>query len=193
MNPEIRLVSKGIPGSMVGAALTVKARPGDNLLIHKALDMAGPGDVVVVSNEGDRGRALAGEVMVTHAEYRGIPGIVFDGPIRDMDVLKDSNLFLYATGSTPGGPFKFGPGEINVPIACGGITVVPGDLIIGDPDGVIVVPRSDAEEILSQAKEFAQKDQAKVAKAREGKLDRAWVERALGEKGCEIIDGEYPG
>ena len=179
-------------GNMVGVALTVKARPGDNLMLHKALNMIEPGDVVVVSNEGDRSQSLMGEVMAAYAKSRGVAGFVFDGPMRDIDSLYDGGVPFYATGTTPGGPFKEGPGEINVPIACGGIMVNPGDIIVGDPDGVIVIPRRDAERVLEAARKFMEQDQSKLKAAQEGHATRDWVDEKLEEKGCEIIDDAYP-
>jgi regulator of RNase E activity RraA len=191
ISSQIRLLSSPANEIMVGVALTVKARPGDNLMIHKALDLAGPGDVIMVSNEGDRTQSLVGEVMVTHAQFRGIAGLVLDGPIRDIGAISKMSIPVYGAGVTPGGPFKDGPGEINVPIACGGIHVEPGDIVLGDKDGVIIIPRLDAPAILMEAKRFSTEDQGKVAAAAAGTLSRAWVDRTLEAKKCEIIDAVY--
>ncbi|MGI6074748.1 MAG: RraA family protein [Pyramidobacter sp.] len=192
IHSDIHLMTKPGNSNMVGVALTVKARPGDNLMLHKALNMIEPGDVVVVSNEGDRSQSLMGEVMAAYAKSRGVAGFVLDGPMRDIDSLYDGDVPFYATGTTPGGPFKEGPGEINVPIACGGIMVNPGDIIVGDPDGVIVIPRQDAEKVLEAARKFMEQDQGKFKAAQEGNAKRDWVDKKLMEKGCEIIDGTYP-
>ncbi len=189
MSSAIRLISKPFSGSMVGPALTVKARPGDNLMLHKALNMIEEGDIIVVSNAGDRSQSLMGEIMAAYAKFRKAGGFVFDGPIRDVNALYELGIPVYATGSTPGGPFKEGPGEINVPIACGNIHVNPGDIILGDSDGVIVIPRRDAAALLEAAKKFSAADKAKYEAAIQGKSDRSWVEKALEAKGCEIIDG----
>lgn len=188
MNSEIRLMTRPFSGSMVGPALTVKARPGDNLMLHKALNMIEEGDIIVVSNAGDRSQSLMGEVMAAYAKFKKIGGFVFDGPIRDVDALYDLGLPIYATGSTPGGPFKEGPGEINVPIACGNIHVNPGDIILGDTDGVIVIPRQDAAALLEAARKFAATDKAKFDAAVTGQSDRSWVDKSLEAKGCTIID-----
>lgn len=193
LSSEIQLMSSPEDAIMAGVALTVKARPGDNLMIHKALNMAGPGDVIVVSNEGDRSQSLVGEIMVTYAQVKGVAGLVFDGPIRDIGAISEMGIPVYATGTTPGGPFKEGPGEINVPIACGGISVEPGDIILGDEDGVIVIPRRDAPAILEAAKKFQASDGAKLLAAQKGTSDRSWVEKSLEAKGCEIVDGKYGG
>lgn len=191
MNPRIKLMS-GAHGTMVGPALTVKARGGDNLFIHQALDMSQPGDVIVVSNDEDDTRSLMGEIMFTYAKYqRKLGGLVLDGPIRDLDALRQMDLPVYATGSTPGGPHKDGPGEINVPIACGGVSVNPGDIIVADADGIIVIPLKDAPAVLEAAKKFHEQDEAKLEAAKNGTSNRAWVMKGLTAKDTEFIDGAY--
>ena len=127
MNPRIRLVSQPKDQMMVGPAFTVKGRAGDNLTLHAALNLCSEGDVLVVSNEEDDTRALMGEVMMAYLKYtKKIAGIILDGPIRDIDEIGRWDFPVYCTGTTPGGPYKEGPGEINVPISCGGISVAPG-------------------------------------------------------------------
>ena len=192
MHPRIRLVSSPKAQMMVGPAYTVKARAGDNLALHAALNLCGEGDVLVVSNEGDDSRALMGEVMMAYLMCtKKVAGIVLDGPIRDIDEMGKWDFPVYCTGFTPGGPYKDGPGEINVPIACGNISVNPGDIILGDPDGVIVIPRRDAAQILEAAKAFQAADEKKLAAAKDGTANRSWVEKSLETKGFEIIDGIY--
>ena len=177
---------------MVGPAFTVKGRAGDNLTLHAALNLCSEGDVLVVSNEEDDTRALMGEVMMAYLKYtKKIAGIILDGPIRDIDEIGRWDFPVYCTGTTPGGPYKEGPGEINVPISCGGISVAPGDIILADPDGIIVIPRKDAAVILEEAKKFQAADEKKLAAAKAGTADRSWVDRALAEKGYEIIDDVY--
>jgi regulator of RNase E activity RraA len=195
LSSEIHLINRPEDSIMVGAALTVKARPGDNLLLHRALDLAVENDVVIVSNEGDRSQSLMGQIMALYAEKtRKIRGIVLDGPIRDVEELsRMEHIFLYATGSTPGGPYKEGPGEVNVPISVGNIAVKPGDIVLGDADGVIIIPREDAAKILEAAIPFAAADAAKTEAARAGNTKRQWVLEALEKKGVEIIDGTYHG
>ena len=138
MNPRIRLVSSPKAQMMVGPAYTVKCRAGDNLALHAALSMCNEGDVIVVSNEEDSTRALIGEVMMAYLRYtKKVAGIVLDGPIRDIDEIGKWDFPVYCTGTTPGGPYKEGPGEVNVPIACGGISVNPGDIILAEPHALI--------------------------------------------------------
>lgn len=191
LTSEIRLISSP-KQAMAGAALTVKARPGDNLMLHKALNIAGEGDVIIVSNDGDRTHSLMGEIMAVYASHtKKIAGIVLDGPIRDIEEISGMEMPLYATGSTPGGPYKEGPGEVNVPISIGNIAVMPGDIILGDKDGVIVIPRKDAPEILEAAKKYAVLDAGKVEAAKNGTSKRQWVEDTLEKKQVEIVDGVY--
>ncbi len=177
---------------MCGVALTVKARAGDNLMLHQALNMAQEGDIIVFSNAGDRDRAIMGEIMYRYlADYKKVAGIVIDGPIRDIDELSKVQCPIYATGTTPGGPFKEGPGEVNVPISIGGVVINPGDIVLGDADGVIVIPRQDAGSLIEKAEANAQNDHAKVQKASAGSLNREWVKKTLEDKGVEFIDDVY--
>lgn len=171
---------------LAGPAVTVKSRPGDNLMFHKALDMARPGDVIVVDASGDLTNAMMGELMAYHAVKRELAGIVINGAIRDLDEIRQLDLPVYAAGVSHRGPYKDGPGEINVPIAINGMVIMPGDLIIGDEDGVLSVPQEDAEEILAlaRAKQSAEHDELKQIKA--GSSDRNWVEQTLAQKKCTI-------
>lgn len=133
-----------------------------------------------------------GEIMMAYLfEVKKVAGIILDGPIRDIDEIGKWNFPVYCTGTTPGGPYKEGPGEINVPIACGGVSVNPGDIILADPDGVIVIPKKDAEKVLEEAKEFKKKDEAKLEKAKNNESNRDWVNKLLKEKEYEIIDDFY--
>ena len=191
MIPEIRLMTKPGGVNMAGVALTVKTCYGDNLMIHQGLDMAVEGDVLVIANEGGRNRSLLGEIMYRYAERKNLAGIVLDGPIRDALQISGGSVPLYATGSTPGGPYKEGPGEVNVPVSCGGVHVNPGDIIVGDPDGVIVIPRQDAEDVLEAVKAFQQNDRRKLQAAIDGTADRSWVMKQLEAKKCEFRDGAY--
>ncbi len=188
---DIRLWSAPAKPVMCGIALTVKGRSGDNLMLHKALDMAGKDDVIILSNEGDRSQSLMGEVLTTYARFRGIEGLVLDAPIRDIDGISKMDYHMYATGHTPGGPFKDGPGEINVPIACGKIHVCPGDIVLGDADGVIIIPRQDAQRILQESQAYLKVDMRNFELAKTGSLSRGWIDQTLADKNVEIIEGSY--
>lgn len=194
MDPRIRLVSSPKAQMAVGPALTVKTCAGDNLTIHAALNIAQEGDFLIVANEGGSARALIGEIMMAYLHYhKKVAGIVIDGPIRDIDEIGKWDFPVYATGTNPGGPYKEGPGEVNVPVACGNISVNPGDIILADPDGVIVIPRKDAAKILIEAEKFQAADEAKLMAAKNGTANREWVEKSLAAKGYEIIDDIYRG
>jgi regulator of RNase E activity RraA len=166
-------------GRLVGSALTVRTRPGDNLFVHKALDMAEPGDVVVVDAGGDLTNAIIGELMSAYAQSRGIAGFVIDGAIRDLETIATEDFPIYATGVTHRGPYKEGPGEINVTIRVGGLVVSPGDVIIGDSDGVTSVSQSSAVAVLEVARARMRNEaEARLAIAA-GSWDRTWVDRQL--------------
>lgn len=174
-------------GKLVGTALTVKVGPGDNLMVHKAIDIARPGDVIVVDAGGVNTQAIIGEIMSSLAERNGAAGMVIDGAIRDADALAVSDFPVYAGGVTHRGPYKNGPGEINVPVVIGNAVVNPGDIIIGDDDGLLALPQALAEETIALALEQAKKEAALLKAIRgKGKVDRRWVDEALRAKGCEI-------
>ncbi|SNT27952.1 RraA famliy [Noviherbaspirillum humi] len=169
---------------LLGPALTVKVRPGDNLLLHKALDMAKPGDIIVVDGQGETANALIGELMVLWAIKLGIGGFVIDGAIRDVTRLRSVGIPVYAAGVTPAGPYKDGPGEINHPVVCGGVVVNPGDIVVGDADGIVVIQPQDAKAVLEKARAKSQAEQQTLIDIENGSWDRTWVDAALKEKGC---------
>ncbi|MHC1759112.1 MAG: RraA family protein [Negativicutes bacterium] len=174
---------------LLGTAFTVKAKVGDNLLFHKAIDMAQPGDIIVVDVQGDLTNSLTGEIMMRQVAKRGISGVVVDGAVRDSDALREMDLAIYAAGITPKGPYKDGPGEINVPVSCGGVVVHPGDILVGDGDGIVVISPKDAEVVLAKAKKKLAQEQATFKAIEAGTLDRsAYSDEAFIKKGCEIID-----
>ena len=173
---------------LLGPAFTIKARPGDNLLLHKALDLAQPGDILVVDAQGDLTNSLMGELMVMWAKKRGIGGFVIDGAIRDIGTIKNMDIPIYAAGITPAGPYKDGPGEINGSISCGGVVVNPGDIIAGDEDGVVVIKPEDAPELLKRTKAKNLAEQKTVEEIEAMAWDRTWIDKALQERGCEYID-----
>lgn len=173
-------------GGMAGVALTVKSRPGDNLMLHKAIDMSQPGDVIVVDAGGDTTNALFGEMMLAYAIKRGVAGLVFYGAIRDADAIRETNHPVFAAGVTHRGPYKDGPGEINVPISIDGMVVEPGDIVIGDGDGVLCVPIVEAESILGKAQAKLDAETRQMQAIAEGTNDRSWVDAALKERGCSF-------
>ena len=173
-------------GVLVGPAITVKARPGDNLMLHYALDIAQPGDVIVVDAGGDLSNALIGEMMVEYAIKKGVAGIVINGAIRDAASIANGDFPLFAAGVTHRGPYKDGPGEINVPIAIGGMVIEPGDLVIGDDDGLLCVPFDQVAEVYDRAYAKHAAEQKQLEQIAQGENDRSWVLKSLTQKGCEF-------
>ncbi len=171
-------------GKLVGSAFTVKVPAGDNLMVHKAIDTAVPGDVIVVDAGGSLDHAVIGEIMSSHAARRGVAGMVIDGAIRDRDEIRASGFPVYARGATHRGPYKDGPGEINVPVSIGGMVVHPGDYIVGDGDGLLAIPRDIVEDVLRAAEAQNAKEQATLKAIAAGTVDRRWVDEALRQKGC---------
>ena len=173
-------------GTMAGPALTVRTRPGDNLMVHKALDLAQPGDVVVVDAGGDLTNAIIGELMQSYAIQRGLGGIVINGAIRDIDALRAGSLPVYAAGVTHRGPYKDGPGEINVAVSFDGMVVEPGDLVIGDNDGILCIPFDQVEAVLEAASAKQAAEATQMADILAGRSDRSWVDASLQRLGCTI-------
>lgn len=182
--PRLRPMHAG--GRMAGPALTIKTRPGDNLMIHKALQMAKPGDIIVVDAGGDLTNALIGEIMVGDAVKQGLGGFVMNGAIRDAAVLRQGSFPVFAAGVTHRGPYKDGPGEINVPISIDGMVIEPGDLVIGDDDGLLCVPFDDAERLLAAAHQKQVIENTMVAEIEAGTFDRSWVDATLTRLNCFI-------
>jgi regulator of RNase E activity RraA len=164
----------------------VKTAPADNLLVHKAIDMARPGDVVVVDAGGFLDHAVIGELMTARARQRGLAGLVIWGAIRDSAEIGAGMFPVYARGVTHRGPYKNGPGEINVPIVMGGMAVEPGDIVVGDADGIVAVPQAIAERVLASAKAIRDKENAVMQQTLDGTVDRAWVDKMLKEKGYRL-------
>ena len=183
--PQIRCLT-GADHRLIGPALTVRVYPGDNLMVHKALDVARPGDVVVVDAGGSRMNAALGSLISTKARHRGIAGFVVDGYVRDLPEIVPLGLPVFARGTTPIGPLNRGPGEINYPICCGGVVVNPGDVVVADSFGVVVVPRESAAEILERLQAYAERNEAYFAGVKRGEFSNAWVDDVLRDSGCIV-------
>ena len=180
--PRLRPMHKR--GYLIGSALTVKCRPGDNLMIHKALTMAQKGDVIVVDAGGDLTNALFGEIMMATAVAIGVAGIVLNGAVRDSDEIARGEFPLYAAGVTHRGPYKDGPGEINVPIAIDGMVVHPGDLMLGDADGLLCVPYDSLQSVLEATQQKMVIEKQMLADIAAGTLDTTWIDATLQRIGC---------
>lgn len=174
---------------LLGIAFTIRLPPGDNLMLHAALDLAKPGDVMVIDAGGFPDRAIFGELMASYCQSRGIRGIVCDGAVRDWDALASMEHFpIYARSVTPNGPYKNGPGEINVPVVIGGQTVHPGDIVVGDRDGLLFVDPAFASQLADAAKEVCLQETAIRNHIQEdGTYLRPWLEEKLQKIGCEIL------
>ncbi len=184
MSGKIRNLSNDKP--LLGPACTVKLYPGDNLMIHKTLDLAKPGDVVVVDCSGAMTNAVFGDLVANKASHRGIAGFIIDGLIRDLEGVQETGLPVFARGVTPFGPLHRGPGEINTPISCGGVVVNPGDIIKADSTGIAVVPSGFGEEILGRLRESKTRQAEYVASVKRGDFSNAWVDEQLKDTGCAV-------
>ncbi len=165
------------PGPMVGTAVTVKTRGGDNLAILRAYDLCRPGDVMVVDAGGDLANALVGGIMTFAAASLGLAGMVLDGAIRDVAEIRERTFPVYARGVTHRGPYKDGPGAINIPVTVGGMTVSPGDIIVGDEDGLLAFAPHEAPEAIEKALKQQAAEEATMQAIREGRWDRSFVDR----------------
>ncbi len=183
---DLRCYNKDIRTVLCGPAITVRVRPGDNLMIHKAMMMACPGDVIVIDGAGDLTQALVGGLMRTTALTRKLGGFVIDGAIRDLIEWAEDGIPIFARGHTHRGPSKVGPGEINVPIACAGLTVQPGDLILGDADGVIAVPAGEVANLLPKARAHLEREARIRLENEQGTSDPERFDAVLREKGLPI-------
>jgi 4-hydroxy-4-methyl-2-oxoglutarate aldolase len=175
---------------MAGPAFTVEVRAGDNLMIHAAIGMAKPGDVLVIDGKADRTCALMGSIMINACKKLGLGGVVLDAAVRDTEELRELGFPVYAICANPNGPTKFVPGRINWPISCGGISVQPGDLIVGDADGVVVVEREKAASLLEEAAKKVADERARIADIVAGKnLRPKWLDGSLRAAGL-LKEGE---
>ena len=168
---------------LCGLAVTVSCRPADNLMVHKALQVAEAGDIVVVSTCGNTTSAVFGELMCHTAVAKKLGGIIVDGAIRDVDGITRLGLPAFSRTVCAGGCDKDGPGEINVPVSCGGTVVAPGDIVVGDEDGVAVVPRAEAERVLALVAELMEREKKRIAEIQAGALYKAEIDEALRKKG----------
>lgn len=170
-----------------GPACTVKVFPGDNLMVHKVLDIAKPGDVVVVDASSSTMNAVLGDTISMKARHRGIAGFVIDGLVRDVPaILKLGDFPVFARGVTPIGPLHRGPGEVNYPISAGGIVVNPGDVIVADECGVVVVPRDSTGDVLRSLRAKAAAHEAYMAKVANGEFSNAWLDEIFRNSGVTV-------
>jgi RraA family protein len=175
---------------LAGPALTIDVRPGDNLMIHAAMALAKPGDVLVIDGKGDESCALMGEIMVSQCMAIGIAGVVMYGAVRDTEAIRELGFPMYAIGANPNGPSKLVPGRINWPVSVGGVTVNPGDLVVADADGVTIVEPAKVPAVLELAKKKLADEAARIEGIRNGsQLRPSWLEGALRKAGV-LAEGE---
>jgi regulator of RNase E activity RraA len=173
-----------------GPAFTVEVRPGDNLMIHAAIALAKPGDVIVVDGKGDQTCALMGTIMMNQCRAAGIAGVILDAAVRDSQEIREMNYPVFSVGTNPNGPTKFVPGRINHPICAGGIAISPGDLIVADADGVVVLEREKAAAMLPLAAKKEADEKARIEAIQKGTAGRAgWLDAALRAAGV-LKEGE---
>ncbi|MBK6007935.1 RraA family protein [Ramlibacter ginsenosidimutans] len=174
---------------LAGPALTVEVRPGDNLMIHAALSLAKPGDVLVIDGKADQTCALMGAIMMNAARQRGLAGVVIDGAVRDAIELEELGFPVFSVGTNPNGPTKEVAGRIGHPVSCGGVTVHPGDFIVADADGVMCVEREKIESLLAAAAEKVVAEARRIDGIKQGDVGAPWLGQALVKAGV-IKPGE---
>jgi regulator of RNase E activity RraA len=175
-----RIAPLSLATRMAGPAFTIEIRPGDNLMIHAAMAMAKPGDILVIDGKADRTCALMGSIMIHACQKLGFGGVILDASHRDTEELLEMGFPVYSIGANPNGPTKYQPGRINWPISCGDVVINPGDLIVGDADGVVVVEREKAQSLLSLAKSKYDDEQKRLSDIASGAALRPkWLEGAL--------------
>lgn len=186
VDADIRCLTPG-HARLCGSACTVKVFPGDNLMVHKALDIAQPGQVVVIDAGASPMNAVLGDIICTKAKHRHIAGFIVDGLVRDLSGIGEVQMPVFARGTTPVGPLHRGPGEINFPIACGGVVVNPGDAIVADEDGIVVVPRGIIDDLLHRLQQQLAASQQYLASVQQGQFSNEWVDALLASTGCTIV------
>ena len=187
LDARVKPIYTPIP-PLCGPALTVKARTGDNLVAFKAIELAQPGDVIVISGGFDMNYSLWGGVMSAMAAQRGIGGVVTDGLVRDVAQTRNIGLPVFAIGLTPTGPTKEGVGQINTPISCGGVVINPGDIVVGDEDGVVVVRQEEAEAVLQRVRARIELEKSWFERIAAGELFLMDSDEELRARGAEVLD-----
>lgn len=182
--PRLRPMHAG--GVMCGPAVTIKTRPGDNLMVHMAMNLATEGDVLVVDAGGDLSNAIVGERMLAYCVARKFAGMVINGAVRDIAWIRAQGFPVYAAGITHRGPYKDGPGEINVPVALDGMVIEPGDIMVGDDDGLICVPLDQARDIHLKAAEKFKKESETFAAIGQTDNQEAAYRKKLIDLGCSF-------
>lgn len=172
----------------IGTAFTVHARPVDNLILYKALDLVESGDVIIITNGGSSYASVLGDLVCGIAKSKGVAAIVTDGMVRDASGIREVNMPVFARGVCPNSPHKDGPGEINFPIACGGVAIHPGDIVVGDEDGVVVVAQQDLHDVIGNFGKIRAKENEMQQIIKTGWTLPEWMEKDLKNKGISYCD-----
>jgi RraA family protein len=191
VDPQIRCLTL-LSHRVCGPACTVKVYPGDNLMVHKSLDVAEPGDVVIVDAGGSTLTAVLGDLVCTKAKHRGIQGFIVDGLVRDLPSIQALDYPVFGRGTTPIGPLHRGPGEINYSICCGNVVVNPGDIVVGDSMGVVIIPQGIAEDLLARLRAHESANAEYFEAVKRGDFSNAWVDRILSDLECPVARGTLP-
>jgi RraA family protein len=162
--------------TMAGTAVTARSRGGDNLTYLRALEFCRPGDVLVIDAGGDLANAVVGGILSFYAAHIGVVGVVVDGAVRDVAEIRERDFPVYARGVTHRGPYKDGPGEINVPISVGGMVVNPGDIVVGDQDGLLAIPQSGVEQLIERARAHLEAEAKTIQAMKDGRWDRSFID-----------------
>lgn len=186
LNSRVRALNPNM--KVVGPAFTVEVRPGDNLMFHVALAVAKPGDVIVVDGKADATCALFGDLMVTQASAAKLGGFVVDAASRDTAALSEGDFPIFAAGTNPCGPTKGLPGRLGISVCVGGVAVNPGDLVVGDVDGVVVIPREEVEAVLNDADAKLAAEQQRLDEIARGELVSPWLNGALKQAGLAMLE-----
>ncbi len=174
---------------VAGPALTVEVRPGDNLMIHAAIAMAKPGDVLVIDGKADQTSALMGTIMMTACRQLGIAGVIMDGAVRDSLEIEEMDYPVFSVGTNPNGPTKNIGGRIGHPVSCGGVTVNPGDLVVADADGIVVVERAKVAGLIPGCHKKVADEAKRIAQIKEGNTAASWLVSSLRAAGV-LKEGE---
>ncbi|MBO1305723.1 hypothetical protein JZO70_06115 [Enterococcus sp. 669A] len=181
LDSKIKAVSSGV--KLAGPAITVKLRPADNLMLHKAIDIAKEGDIIIVDTGGTENYSIMGDLMSSAAFKKKIGGFVIDGAIRDIEELKEKQYPIFTKAVTPAVGDKDGPGEINYPISCGGVVVMPGDYVVADDNGVVIIPPDHIDEIVSGTEKKLKYEANRAIEIEKGHITKPDIDEKLRKLG----------
>ena len=193
MDPALGALFPGVP-RIAGPAVTVRVPPGDFLLIPTAMKLSRPGDVLVIDGRGDTSRAVWGEYFSAWARGLGLQAVLIDGAARDAGAIEALGYPVFARATVARGPTMHGPGEVGVPVQCGGVPVAPGDLIVADREGAVAIPRAALDEVLAAVRRTAEGEKTKHGfPAGDREQFEAWYELAFAPRVAALADSREPG